>query len=376
MWKNEIRLGNFTLPNSRLNSASFNWPPVLLESVELIADVCLRGTILVQNLAYHKQVTVRYSTDGWRSFREVEASYMGTSSPSALWMSGGFKDSTYDQFEFMIEASEQFDRLEQICGSSFPKSFAEEEDDDLPLIPGLDEIDNNCISSCDTKEMMAFACQYEVNGESYWDSNDGLNYEILFSRQPFVAATPNVTRETKSPFRLPPALNNQKQRSVSLRKPSSNASSNVNGTAVQFINRAQPTLEDILGSPPQPIMKPRPQQRYSFPLHVGPPPTLPPFCRLPQPPIAQTTTRPPIPTSYFPSATPSFTSKWAPSHYSFSDEDIGAEFRYAMPERVSPADRGFKISSPKFARRTLATSQSGSLLSTMLSSSPEMTVMS
>lgn len=81
------------------------------------------ATIHLESLGYEKEVLVRYTTDGWATWDEVAAGYNLTASNGL------------ERWSFTL---------------------------DLPL---------------DTEEL-ELAVSYSVNGETYWDSNLGRNYEV------------------------------------------------------------------------------------------------------------------------------------------------------------------------------------------------------
>lgn len=122
------RLLNFTQPverrdfNERLNSLN-----VSLENV-FIRDFGVFGTVKVRNLAYEKRITVRYTTDGWSTFRDVVGQYVNGSHT-------GFTDT------FCFEIS-------------------------LPT---------TLIKDC----KLEFAVCYKVLGIEFWDNNSGDNYRVM-----------------------------------------------------------------------------------------------------------------------------------------------------------------------------------------------------
>lgn len=84
----------------------------------------IRGTIRVVNLDFQKEVAVRYSGDRWRSFTEIQASYVDTP-----------HDGFSDRFGFTVH-----------------------------------------LFSVDFGQRIEFAVKYKVLGEEYWDNNGGANY--------------------------------------------------------------------------------------------------------------------------------------------------------------------------------------------------------
>jgi len=86
------------------------------------------GITAVKNIAYHKDVIVRYSFNDWRTVSETTATFYKQDSPYQI-----------DYFVFVV----------------------------------------NCKTTCfDKKWDVNFAICYKVNGQEYWDNNDGENYHI------------------------------------------------------------------------------------------------------------------------------------------------------------------------------------------------------
>ena len=90
-------------------------------------DMTISGTIRVANVAYHKLVVVRYTTNGWLSSEDVVASYVQNSN-----------DGPTDRFSFTVNV---------------PKYFA-------------------------VGQRLEFALMYAAGGATYWDNNYGKNYVI------------------------------------------------------------------------------------------------------------------------------------------------------------------------------------------------------
>ncbi|EKV06429.1 Protein phosphatase regulatory subunit Gac1, putative [Penicillium digitatum PHI26] len=133
-WEWEIKLSNWPKdPSSRVTR------PVRLERLFLSADKStLIGTVAVANIAFHKNVTARFTLDYWRTTSEVAAAYC--------------HDVRRQQ------AADGFDRF----------SF------DLKL---------NDQAHLETKTM--FMCiRYNVEGQEFWDNNDSVNYQVDFHKVP------------------------------------------------------------------------------------------------------------------------------------------------------------------------------------------------
>ena len=102
---------------------------VTLENVLIQSNENMFGTIRVLNHGFQKKVQLRYSTDLWRSSTDKMCSYVSPVS-----------DQNQDVFSF------------QLTLSSYSQTIS-------------------------------FAIRYCVNGEEYWDNNNGINYHIRRERQ-------------------------------------------------------------------------------------------------------------------------------------------------------------------------------------------------
>lgn len=112
--------------------------PVHVERVFLSADnKQLIGVIAVQNLAFHKQVTVRFTFDYWKTTSEVAAEF--------------FNDAR------RVDPADGLDRF------NFSISLADQVN-----------LENKTLFFC---------TRYNVNGQEYWDSNNDMNYQIDFVRK-------------------------------------------------------------------------------------------------------------------------------------------------------------------------------------------------
>ena len=97
---------------------------VCLENV-VFCGFAMTGTVKVKNIAFAKEVTARYSLDGWKNYRDVWADYVPKSS-----------DGKTDRFQFRI---------------SIPQDF-------------------------EVGGKLEFAIRYRVAGKEYWDNNFERNY--------------------------------------------------------------------------------------------------------------------------------------------------------------------------------------------------------
>lgn len=96
---------------------------VKLESVNVIGLVVM-GTVVVLNLSYAKEVTLRYTTDGWDTFRDVQLSH--------------------------VPGSDSFDRF------SFEINF----------------------HSMNIRDKVVFCIRFVCDSGEFWDSNNGFNYTL------------------------------------------------------------------------------------------------------------------------------------------------------------------------------------------------------
>ncbi|KAI8972082.1 hypothetical protein BDB01DRAFT_730538 [Pilobolus umbonatus] len=75
----------------------FQWPPtdtIIIHKKDMILkDMCLKGKIMVKNLALDKTVSVQYTFDDWQTRREVETTFFGPY----------LKNESYDIYEFSFE---------------------------------------------------------------------------------------------------------------------------------------------------------------------------------------------------------------------------------------------------------------------------------
>jgi hypothetical protein len=109
-----------------------------LERVWLSNDQkCLAGSIAVANLAFQKNVICRFTLDYWKTMSEVVAEYVGEIQPKETPQSR-------DRFHFAIELSD--------------------------------------LANLESKTLYFCIC-YSVNGQDFWDNNNGINFPIDFKRK-------------------------------------------------------------------------------------------------------------------------------------------------------------------------------------------------
>lgn len=111
---------------------------VALENAAVTDPICLTitGSVRVRNLDFHKSVHLRYSTDGWRSFADMQATYVENSC-----------DGFSDKFTFIL-----FGNALQIG------------------------------------ERIEIAVRFSCKGQQFWDNNFGVNY--CFQCLPATAPVP------------------------------------------------------------------------------------------------------------------------------------------------------------------------------------------
>ncbi|KAI7866973.1 putative phosphatase regulatory subunit-domain-containing protein [Spinellus fusiger] len=117
-----------------------NFPPrettdrtkhILLDKKFAVEDNAVIGRVQVRNLAYHKAVFIRYTYDCWQTSTDVEAVYRDATTGQGL----------YDTFGFSIPLAHLADRGQ-------------------------------------VRATIDFAVRYHVEGQEFWDNNDGKNYGL------------------------------------------------------------------------------------------------------------------------------------------------------------------------------------------------------
>lgn len=112
--------------------------PVRLEKVWLSADQkSLLGSVAVANLAFHKQVTCRFTLDYWKTVSEISAEYSHEMRPRETPLA-------YDRFTFTIKLSD--------------------------------------MAHLESKTLF-FCVRYSVNGQEFWDNNNDINFQVDFMKK-------------------------------------------------------------------------------------------------------------------------------------------------------------------------------------------------
>ncbi|CAI4218086.1 unnamed protein product [Parascedosporium putredinis] len=125
----EIITSNFPADDLARNAL-----PARVERLWLSKDCrSLHGSVVVANLAFHKSLTCRFTLDYWKTTSEVAAEYA-----SQIHSTG------HDRWSFSIRLSD--------------------------------------MANLETKTL--YLCvRYNVNGQEYWDNNDGANFQVDFHKK-------------------------------------------------------------------------------------------------------------------------------------------------------------------------------------------------
>ncbi|KAK9461402.1 putative phosphatase regulatory subunit-domain-containing protein [Lipomyces oligophaga] len=134
----ELVLPNFPILPSQNSDAM-----VYTERIFLSADRrSLLGHVAVKNIAFSKWVAVKFTVDYWKTVSQVTAEYTDLISNGSVNRYPRPR-SGYDRFTFAIKLQD-FSKLEQ--------------------------------------KVLFFCVQYSVNGQEFWDNNNGANYQVQFKR--------------------------------------------------------------------------------------------------------------------------------------------------------------------------------------------------
>ncbi|WVF68623.1 hypothetical protein IAT40_003393 [Kwoniella sp. CBS 6097] len=125
-------------PDARGSLAGEN---VILEKAELVMNLgplSMRGSVLVRNISFNKWVTVRFTLDHWQTVSEVAGTHV-------CHLPGGTTgDEGWDRFSFVIKLDDYKRKLEE--------------------------------------RQLILCAHYSIEGQDWWDSNDGMNYNFTFKR--------------------------------------------------------------------------------------------------------------------------------------------------------------------------------------------------
>ncbi|KAJ5385706.1 hypothetical protein N7509_008247, partial [Penicillium cosmopolitanum] len=138
-WEWELQLSNFP---KDMSSRATN--PVCLEKLFLSADKnVLIGSVTVANLAFHKYVAAHFTFDYWRTVSEVGAVFCHD-------VRCKHAHDEYDRFSFEIKLNDQTN------------------------------LESNIMFVC---------IRYNVNGQEFWDNNNGMNFRVDFLKSPKTTAS-------------------------------------------------------------------------------------------------------------------------------------------------------------------------------------------
>lgn len=126
------------LTNSPASTAERNSMPVRVERVFLSSDnKTLMGAIAAKNIAFHKSVVARFTTDYWKTTSEVVADYNNNIRRKQI-------NDDCDRFLFSITLEDH--------------------------------------ANLENKTLF-FCVRYNVNGQEFWDNNNSFNFQVDFSKK-------------------------------------------------------------------------------------------------------------------------------------------------------------------------------------------------
>ncbi|KZO93965.1 carbohydrate-binding module family 21 protein [Calocera viscosa TUFC12733] len=153
--------------------------PVMLESLLLpqSSPLVLRGTVIVRNVSFHKQVAVRFTLDDWQTISEVSSTYVNhlPSLPPPFSAHSPFApldNNGWDRFGFQVRLEDYERKIEE--------------------------------------RSLFLVVRYSANGQDWWDNNDGSNYKVRFLRAPPSAPnTPSSAPSGSASYPSAPTPSNQ-----------------------------------------------------------------------------------------------------------------------------------------------------------------------
>jgi len=193
----------------------------------------IRVVVQVQNLAFEKEVYIRYTFNNWKSSKDVPATYLNSLNVTS-YISKKFHESTsiysyasrqekmttgIDDSESKI-VSQSVDRF--VADIEIPSYIADFMDYDHNFFNHHEgheheggsyirdrrrysqslgeEWDNDIVNRCTLK----FAAFYRVNGQEYWENNNSLNFTVDISRVLYIP-----TKRVYIRSRTPEAINSR-----------------------------------------------------------------------------------------------------------------------------------------------------------------------
>lgn len=113
--------------------------PVRLERLWMSSDQkSLIGSVAVDNLSFHKNVTCRFTLDYWKTTSEVAAEYVAEIVPKQT-------PQGHDRFQFIIKLSD--------------------------------------MANLESRTLF-FCIRYNVGGQEFWDNNNNTNFQVDFKKKP------------------------------------------------------------------------------------------------------------------------------------------------------------------------------------------------
>lgn len=130
---------NLVRNSSLLHSFSFTAVNMIsLENIQLNAQI-VEGNVAIKNLAFEKNVSIRYTTDNWVTIKETPLQFHSIISHSFTDYIG------IDRFKFELNLDEIFSKNDHA-----------------------------------TLAKIEFVLRYQVEGNEYWDNNDSMNHWLEF----------------------------------------------------------------------------------------------------------------------------------------------------------------------------------------------------
>lgn len=192
--------------------------PVFLERIFLLEDkLLLIGHVAVGNLAFEKNVTVRYSLDNWLTINEIPTKY-NEDAPDIL------KRHNYDRFVFDIPLEQLFNSFYLELSILFPPN----------------------------ERTYEFCLKYGAKGKEFWDNNRSKNYLVTLSRVREKKKEPNGTKKppsqqtaTISPHMTRPkySLSYLKRRTLDSLVPVTKKQQEANGTSLKTQSAKETTTK-------------------------------------------------------------------------------------------------------------------------------------
>ncbi|XP_026480640.1 protein phosphatase 1 regulatory subunit 3C-B-like [Ctenocephalides felis] len=136
------------------------------------------GTVKVRNLDYHKDVIIRYTTDGWKTYKDETCSHVPTSASAKTGPSSAFH--LHDTFRFEL-------LLPTVAKSGNPSAEKSGNTNISTQLARMTLGDDRNLKNSDTGvvfcDRVEFCLRFRCAGGEYWDNNSGRNYVIQRRQQ-------------------------------------------------------------------------------------------------------------------------------------------------------------------------------------------------